>query len=174
MCVHAKTRVTVGLAQATMCRNSQRTITTTITYHTQCQVWAATTLFIMSLMQSSGRLPRCVITHPFAFFNILVLSADNKQTHGWANKWDSQLKKPSLNEWVSEWNIPCRPGVAHFFFSALGGKRILLCFSSCHLGTLTHFPQQICMVFTGAVWRPPTPGFLNSETLCLWNVSLSR
>lgn len=147
VCVHAKTRVTVGLAQATMCRNSQRTITTAITYHTQRQVWAATTLFIMSLMQSSGRLPRCVITHPFAFFNILVLSADNKQTHGWASKWDSQLKKPSLNEWVSEWNIPCRPGVAHFFFLHLVGREY--CFVSLHaisgLSRISHSRSAWCL-----------------------------
>lgn len=30
------------------------------------------------------------------------------------------------------------------------------------------------MVFTGAFWKPPTPWFLNSAKLCLWNVSLSR
>lgn len=74
-----------------------------------------------------------------------------------------------MGEWMKH-SLP--PWSRTFFFSAPGGKIILLCFSSCHLGTLTHFPQRICMVFTGAFWKPPTPRLLNSEKLCLWNVSL--
>ena len=76
-----------------------------------------------------------------------------------------------MNEWVNETFLAALE--PYIFLLWVGGEYSSL-FPFMPSRTLTRFPQLIYMVFTGAFWKPPTPWFLNSAKLCLWNVSLSR